>query len=83
MARLQDSSHQNQSAARGRGRPSIGEEGKSPRLQLRVPEQLLAQVLELADRQQINKSQVMRDALTAYLGHPSSCTDTAEHRQVS
>lgn len=49
----------------------MGEEGKSPRLQVRLPEQLLAQVLELADRQQVKKSQVMRDALVAYLGQVS------------
>lgn len=83
MAQTHNSSEQNQSARRGVGRPCMGEEGKSPRLQVRLPEQLLAQVLELADRQQVKKSQVMRDALTAYLAHPCRNTDTAEHRQVS
>jgi Arc/MetJ family transcription regulator len=83
MARLQDSSQQNQSAARGRGRPSIGEEGKSPRLQVRLPEELLAQVLELADRQQVKKSQILRDALTAYLGHPCTSSHTSKDRKVS
>lgn len=81
-SKLQDRSEQNQSAKRGVGRPCMGEEGKSPVMFFRLPEKMLAQVLELADKQKINKSQVMRDALTAYLGHPSKISDSTEKEKL-
>lgn len=49
------------------GRPSLGHEGKSPVVRARVPQDLKDQVQQLAATQHRKESEIVRDALTAYL----------------
>lgn len=50
------------------GRPSIGAKaGASPVVRARVPQALKDRVVELAEREHRNESDVVRDALAAYV----------------
>lgn len=49
------------------GRPSLGHEGRSPVVRARVPQTLKNRVQQLAAAQHRKESDILRDALTAYL----------------
>lgn len=49
------------------GRPSLGHEGRAPVVRARVPQALKDQVQGLAAAQHRKESEIIRDALTAYL----------------
>lgn len=49
------------------GRPSLGREGRSPVVRARVPQALKDQVQQLAATQHRKESEIVREALTAYV----------------
>lgn len=49
------------------GRPSLGHEGRSPVVRARVPQALKDRVQQLAATQHRKESQIVRDALAAYV----------------
>lgn len=53
-----------------RGRPSLSGKGTSAMVRARVPEQLRTALLTRAAQEQRSESELVRDALEAYLGSP-------------
>lgn len=49
------------------GRPPLGHEGRSPVVRARVPQDLKDQVQQLAAAQHRKESEIVRDALAAYV----------------
>lgn len=52
----------------GVGRPRVGSKtGQSPVVRARVPQELKDGVAELAEREQVRESEIVRDAVAAYV----------------
>lgn len=49
------------------GRPTLGHEGKSPVVRARVPQALKDRLHQLAQEQHRNESEIVREALIAYV----------------
>ena len=58
------------------GRPALGQEGKSPVVRARVPQALKDRLNQIAQEQHRNESEIVREALIAYirLGEGASAT---------
>lgn len=58
------------------GRPALGQEGKSPVVRARVPQALKDRLHQIAQEQHRNESEIVREALIAYirLGEGASAT---------